>query len=137
MASHLEMKRLSDDSATVHGLVQLLQTVTSAEWTEWELSFLDSLQMRKSTDPLSLRQTEKLIELRDAAQSFTRYEGYGIKTLISACYMNRLDLADDEDVAFIERLKAELPTSLKRRPLMRLVRCARELDVIHDYAATG
>jgi replication fork clamp-binding protein CrfC len=137
MASHIEMKRLSDDLDAVHRLVQFLQTVTTAEWTEWELNFLDSLQLRKSKDPLSLRQTEKLIELRDAAQTFSRYEGYSIKTLISSCHSNALDLADDEDVAFIERLKAENPATLKRRPLFRLVRCARELDIIHDYAATG
>jgi hypothetical protein len=137
MASHIEMKRLADDLDAAQRLVTFLQSVTTAEWTEWELSFLDSLQLRTSKDPLSLRQTEKLIELRDAAVSFTQHQGFGIKTLITACHQNRFDLDDEDDVAFIERLHAEKPASLKRRPLLRLVRCARILDIIHDYAATG
>jgi hypothetical protein len=137
MASHIEMKRLSDDPVAVQRLVTFLQGITSAEWTEWELSFFDSLHLRTAATALSLRQAEKLIELRDAAQSFTHHDGFSIKTLITACSQNRLDLIDDEDVAFIERLTAETPASLKRRPLMRLVRCARALDIIHDYAATG
>jgi hypothetical protein len=137
MASHIEMKRLGDDADAVVRLVTFLQTIASAEWTEWELNFLDSLQLRVAKDPLTARQVEKLFELKDAAESFTRYQGFAVPALIRACFAHRLDLDDDDDVAFVERLAGETPKALKLRPLMRLVRCAREIDVIHDYAAAG
>jgi hypothetical protein len=137
MASHIEMKRLADNPGEAGRLATFLLTLPDAEWTAWEINFLEGLVDRTSKEPLSLRQCEKLFELKDAGVSFRVYDGFSVATLLRQSHEARFDLDDDDDIEFLERLKAEQPASLKRRPLTRLVRCARQLDIIHDYAETG
>jgi hypothetical protein len=77
-----------------------------------------------------------LADLRDSAQSYTQVRGFGIAMLIRECWLNRLELEED-DLDFIERLKAEAPKSLKRRAAYRLLACAHRLDVVPQFAETG
>jgi hypothetical protein len=137
MASHLDMKRLGDDPEAVKRLAAVLLASIDAEWTAWERDFLDSMTERRSTEPLSQRQREVLFDLRDSAVTLTTVRGFSIARLIRECWVNRFDLEDDDDLAFIERLKTEAPATLKRRLAMRLLSCANRLDVVPRFAEAG
>lgn len=125
---------LADDSELARRRAAALLDVTDAEWTEWEIQFLDALVARASPEPLSERQREKLAELHKTADLFRTIDGLTIRTLISACFENRFDL-DEDDIAFIERLHRDKPAHLRRRPAHRLLALARALDLAPRYAA--
>jgi hypothetical protein len=136
MASHVDMKKLGDDPDAVKRLAVFLLTLDDAGWTEWERLFLESLSDRRSTEPLSQRQREILVDLRDSVQSFTQVRGFSVAMLIRACWEHRLDLEDD-DLDFVERLKADGPKTLKRRAAYRILACAHRLDVVPRFAEAG
>ena len=132
MASHIEMKKLADSPAAVNALAASLLNMADVDWTEWEIDFLEGKTRFCGPDPLTTRQREMLFELRDNARSYTTFEGFSVASLLRECWLNRLDLSeDDED--FIVRLYAQGTTTLKRRPLFKLLRCARELDLIPGF----
>ena len=106
MASHIEMKRLGDDPDAVQRLATSLLESAGCEWTDWERLFLEGMMDRRSTEPLSARQREILVDLRDGAQTLTNVHGFAISRLVRECWLNRFDLEDEADLAFIERLKA-------------------------------
>ena len=49
-------------------------------------------------------------------------------SLIDKCWLGRLDLDYEDDIAFIEQERGS--TSIKRRHVQRLLRCCRKLGVI-------
>jgi hypothetical protein len=98
MANWKEIDRIAKDPAGVRALAKSLLRMPDAGWKEWELDFLEHMSHHEGH--LTTRQSEKLVEIRDAAQYFSTYDGFKISTLIDKCWMARLDLNDDEDVAF-------------------------------------
>jgi hypothetical protein len=137
MATHQDMKRLGDDPVAVRRLAASLLDLTDCDWTAWELEFLDAMASRTYDTPLSSRQREMLTSLRDGARNYRLVEGLSIPRLIDACWLERFDL-DDDDLAFIERLKAAQPVAtLKHRPAYRLLSIARSLDLAPRFANTG
>jgi hypothetical protein len=137
MATQIEMKRLGDDAHAVQRLATALLAAADVDWTDWERLFLEGMIDRRSREPLSARQSEVLVDLRDSAQVMSNVHGFSIARLVRDCWLSRFDLEDDEDLAFIERLKTEAPTTLKRRPAMRLLACANRLDVVPRLAEVG
>jgi len=71
---------------------------------------------------------EKLVELRDGAEYVSTIEGLDVASLIDKCWLGRLDLDYEDDIAFIEQERGS--TSIKRRHVGRLLRCCRKLGVI-------
>ena len=136
MASHSEMLKLAQNPAAVVSLATFLLKVPEAAWTGWELDFLEAMATRDNAQAISTRQREKLMELSDDARSYAAFDGLRVAGLVRSCWIGRLDLSDD-DADFIDSLKTASATRLKRRPLMRLLRCARELEVIHGYVDIG
>jgi len=134
MSIHHEMKRFKDTPEAARALADALRRQPDADWTEWELDFLQSIAERDAREPHSTRQLEKLLELRDASRHYSRIDGFSVAALIRECWIGRLDLAD-EDEAFISKLKAQSPAALKLRPLKRLIHCSRQLGVIEHFVA--
>lgn len=134
MASHIEMQRLANDPAAVRALAQLLLGQGDANWTDWEVDFLDSMASRAGCDPLTIRQREVLVELRDNARSYRQIEGLSVAGLVRECWLARMDLEEDDE-AFIAALKSADTAVLKRRPLLRLLHCARQLGIIDGFVA--
>jgi hypothetical protein len=129
MASYLEMQKLALNPSAVPMLAGYLRQLDTVQWTEWELDFLESMAKRTGLEPISTRQREVLVELRDDAVSHTKTrDGLSVCTLILQCWQARLDLDDDDDIAFIDELYGSGTTALKRRPLGRLLSCARQLN---------
>ncbi len=127
-----EISRIAKDPSAVRILAKTLLRMSEMEWNVWEVAFLKNMTTQQ--EPLTTRQSEKLLEIRDAAQYFSTYDGFNIESLIEKSWMARADLDDEQDVAFIERLKASGAKSVRRRQVKRLFRCCRELLILEQAA---
>jgi hypothetical protein len=131
MASHREMKRIAESPREIRDLATFLLGLADVDWTSWELQFLEDMQVRQSDEPLSMRQREILIELRDSGQAVSTVRGFSVRSLIRSCRLGSADL-DEADADWIAGLHERNLTSIKRRWSGRLVRCARQLGVIDE-----
>jgi hypothetical protein len=132
MATYQEMHRIAHDPAAVRDLARRLLKVPSHEWTDWEVDFLENMAAYKGPDPISMRQREVLLALRDETEFHSRISGISVNTLVKKCYEYRLDLGED-DAAWIEELWRKGTFSLKRRNLGRLRRCSVELGELEPH----
>jgi hypothetical protein len=130
MPDYREIAALQKDPARARTVAQALSGLDDMAWTDWELDFLDSIAIRRQD--LTTRQGEKLVELRDEATWYTTVEGFSLAALIARCHLLR-DEVSEHDAAFIERLKAEGATRLRRKDARRLLRCARQLGEIEPH----
>jgi hypothetical protein len=130
MTNYREIVAIQKDAGRARALAQSLCELGDIEWTDWELDFLASMALRQQE--LTTRQGEKLIELCDDAVWYTAVDGFSLKALIDRCYLLRDELAD-ADAAFIERLKAENATRLRRKDARRLLACARSVGEIEPH----
>jgi hypothetical protein len=128
MANYRDINALAKEPSRVRNTASFLLTLTDAEWSDWEIDFLEG--MSKHDYELSTRQAEKLVELHDDAVRYTSASGFRFTTIIAACWRNRFDLESDEDIEFIERLKNNGEGELRRRDAMRLRQCAVELGEV-------
>jgi hypothetical protein len=89
----------------------------------------------RGPDPITTRQGEKLIELRDDLEYHSSVKGFSVVSLITNCWLARDDLNSEQDRKFIEDLKASGVSAIKRRQLWKLLVCARELSEVEKYVA--
>ena len=129
MASYTQMSATAANPAAVQGMAAFLLTISDADWSDWEVDFLEHMRGYKGPEPISMRQREVLFELSDKARSYRDYRGLSVRHLIRQCWLARADL-DEDNEAFIDKLNDARPNGLKRSALYRLVRCARTLGVI-------
>jgi hypothetical protein len=132
MTDWKEISRTAKDPGAVRLLAKSLLRMAEMEWNVWELAFLEN--MSNQHEPLTTRQAEKLLEIRDATQHFSTYDGFNLESLIEKSWMARLDLNDQDDVAFVERLRESAVKSIRRRQVKRLFRCCRELLILEQVA---
>jgi len=136
--NHREMKALAENADAVRSLASYLLKMQELDsqlaWSDWELDFLANMQAHDGPEPLTMRQVEVLVELRDASQTFTRLGGMDVVSLINDCWLARFDL-DEDGEAFVAGLKATGARGLKRRQALRLLAIARELGVVEGYVA--
>jgi hypothetical protein len=64
--------------------------------------------------PITTRQGEKLIELRDDSEYHSSAKGFSVASLIKNCWLARDDLNSEHDRKFIEDLKASGVSSNKK-----------------------
>jgi hypothetical protein len=127
MASYKELLRLGRDPVRVRAVARRL-LASDEDWTQWERDFLEGLVAEYGIAALSTQQQEKLAELRNGAEYVSRIEGFDVASLIEKCWLRRLDLDYEDDIAFLEHERGS--TSIKRRHLERLLRCCKKLGVI-------
>ena len=127
MGSYKELLALGRDPVRVRAVARRL-LVSAEDWTEWERDFLEGLVAEYGSDALTTRQRQKLVELREGAEYVPTIEGLDVASLIDKCWLGRLDLDYEDDIAFIEQERGS--TSIKRRHVQRLLRCCRKLGVI-------
>src|SRR5260370_42613840 len=127
MPSHIEMLRIAKDPVAVRSLAKRLLALPNHDWTEWEVDFLESMAKFTGPEILTMRQREKLMELRDDAEYLTHYRGLSIKILNDRCFLGRDDL-DERDADFIESLKGK--TSIQIRKLPRSLRSFHQLPTL-------
>jgi hypothetical protein len=82
MATYQEMHRIAHDPAAVRDLAKRLLKIPNHEWTDWEVDFLQNMVAHKGPDPISMRQREVLLTLRDETEYHSRISGICVNTLI-------------------------------------------------------
>ena len=137
MTSHRALKALAENPEAVRGLARALQKIgavdTATGWSDWEVDFLDDMARRDTDEPISMRQREKLDELKNSTERHTQVHGLGVRGLIDRCWLERFDLDSEEDQQFVDDLRASGASSVTRRQLGRLLRCCRDLGVIEGH----
>jgi hypothetical protein len=122
-----EIERIKRDPAGARAMAKML--LATAELTSWEEPFLKDMEVHKGA--LSTRQAEKLVEIRDQNQWVSTIgRAFSVRLLLNACWQARHDLNDQDDIAFIESLKARGASTARYREACRLLRSSRELRVI-------
>lgn len=130
MPDYREIHAICNDPPRVRKIATYLLALADTEWTDWEIDFLNDMQHRQ--DPLSTRQGEIIVDLRDSVLKYDKVDGFVLKTLIDKCYMCRDELAESNS-DFIERLKLAGATVLKKFEAQRLLQCARNLREIGQH----
>jgi endo-alpha-1,4-polygalactosaminidase (GH114 family) len=128
MIDYRELDALAKDPRRASSTAAMLLTLQDADWNEWEADFLVNLSTWKA--PLSTRQAEKLIELRDAGVLFDKIDGFSLKALIDKLWTYRDELADAD---FIGQLKASGAVKLRKRQALRLLAYARQVGEIERH----
>jgi hypothetical protein len=128
MASWVEIERVRKDPATVR---RIAKDALARGPNEWEAEFLEARTSCRGE--LTTRQSEKLLEIRDDLVMMTEvgYGNYSVRILLDKCHMARLDL-DEADEVWIVKVREKHPTMIRRRDAGRLMRCARQLNLITD-----
>jgi hypothetical protein len=135
MQDYREIDRVRKDSVAVSSLAKRLLAIPSHDWNDWELDFLEHMARHRGRDPITTRQSEKLIELRDDSEYHSSVKGFSVASLITNCWFARDDLNSEQDRRFIEDLKASGVSAIRGRQLWKLLACARELGEVEKYAA--
>jgi len=140
MTDYREINDLQRDLPRARRLAEFLLLMAGIEWTEWEVTFLNSiirqvdarLLAKDFNDHLSVRQIEILVELRDDAVLYEKVEGLLIRLLIRSCFEMR-HLLNDSETEFVTRHIEAGTTKLRRRQVFFLFHCARKALVIEPY----
>jgi hypothetical protein len=133
MASHIEMKRLAEDLDAVRATARHMLSLADVDWSDWETDFLEHMAAYDGDEPLSMRQREKLTDLRDRSVLARDHRGIAVPALVRRCYEAIADIEDEDDAVFVTSLAAGRPTSLRRGQLHRLAGIAARLGVIERY----
>jgi hypothetical protein len=120
MASWREIDQIRKDSTAMRALAVHLLRLPNADMTEWEIKFLQSIS---------------LMQIRDDSEYVTEtgYARLSVKILIADCQMGHIDLNEANEEWILRFPKGT--TSIKRRDVGRLLRCARDLNNIDDEDA--
>ena len=133
MQDYKQIDRMRKDLVAVRSLAKRLLDLPHADWNDWEIDFLQHMARHKGPDPITTRQGEKLLELRDDAEYYSSVRGFSVQSLIKNCWVARDDLDSEDDRKFIEQLKETSYSCIKRRRLRKLLACARKLGEIEQY----
>ena len=135
MQNYKEIDGVRKDAVAVRSPAKRLLMTQDHDWNDWELDFLEHMAGHRGPAPITTRQGEKLIELRDDAEYHSSVQGFGVASLITNCWLARDDLSSEQNKKFIEELKASGVSALRRRQLGKLLACARELGEVEAYIA--
>src|SRR6266550_1982601 len=115
MQDYREIDRIRKDLVAVRSLAKRLLELPHADWNDWEIDFLQHMARHKGSDPITTRQGEKLLQLREDAEYYSSVCGFSVQALIKNCWLARDDLDREDDRNFIEQLKGTSCLSIKRR----------------------
>jgi hypothetical protein len=116
----------------MRALAAHLLKLPAIELTEWEHKFLQDISRDVATEEFTLRQAEKLLQIRDDFEevSVIGYQRFSVRILIASCKLGRLDLDEDDELWILQF--PDGTSTIKRRDAGRLLRCARELNNIEE-----
>ena len=137
MTNWREINEISKAPQAVRSLARRLLKLPYMSWSERGRGFLEN--MAKEREPITTRQAEYLIELRDETELHQVVGGFSVGSLIEDCWRNqepdRRRGLSDENRNFIESIRGK--NALPRRQLHRLFACGRELGLIEAYIDIG
>ncbi len=135
MASWREIDRIRKAPAEFRALAKRLLNF-GAELTEWESTFLESICINRHSVEFTTRQSEKLLQIRDDYETLTEFHGFSVKIMLRQCRDAQLDLSESDGEWILKQFQRS-QTTMRRKNIGRLMRCARELRVIEGELAQG
>jgi hypothetical protein len=134
MASWQEIDRVRKDPKGFRTLATGLRAQFS-DLTDWEKDFLVGVSGRAGKEEFTTRQSEKLLQIRDDYTSVDKLPGgFSVRIVLEGCKEARLDLSEDDEQWILQSYERS-PTTIRRKNVGRLMRCARELHIIEqEYA---
>jgi hypothetical protein len=116
-------------------LAAYLLKLPNAELTEWEIKFLESISNDLLAEEFTVRQGEKLLQIRDDTELVTEvgYARLSVRILIEKSQLGYLDLDDGDDEWILKFPKGT--ATIRRRDASRLLRCARQLKEAEEEDA--
>jgi len=136
MASWREIDRVRKNPKGATDIAKRLLPLPLSEFTDWEIDFLRSIQRLRNVEEFTTRQAEKLLQIRDDIEEVTEVLGFGVQLLLKGCFEARLDLSEVDEEWVVARFQAS-PRNIRRKHVGRLVRCARELNLIEEQYSEG
>jgi hypothetical protein len=121
-----DIERMKRDPDGARALAKSLLAIP--DLTSWEQPFLEDMQSHKGL--LSTRQAEKLLQIRDQNGWVSTIGSFSVRSLLNACWEARYDLNDEDDITFVETLKARGSSTARYREACRLLNCARSLRIV-------
>jgi hypothetical protein len=115
---------------------QAVVIAPASEFSDWELEFLRSIQQLRNVEEFSTRQVEKLLQIRDDIQEVTETLGFSVRLLLKGCVDARLDLSESDEEWVLARSRVS-SSSIRRKHVGRLMRCARELNLVEEESPEG
>lgn len=128
-----EMKRLADDPQAARALADLLLTHRADLLSDGAQDLVASLKKRAAEKPLTMRQLEALLDIRDRSTVSNKVGPYNLGKLVRQVWERRADLADFEDEEWIASLlQRDLVRGLTEAERRRLVAVCKspEIDLI-------
>jgi hypothetical protein len=134
MASWQEIDRIRKDPKRFRALAERLLAFIQ-ELTDWERDFLSSIMAQGDKEEFTTRQSEKLLQIRDDYETVMELPGkFSVKIVLRDCKEGRLELLD-HDEAWILQLITISETTIRRKHVGRLMRCARQVHAIEEEYA--
>jgi len=109
------------------------QTEVLLQLRDQKVSAAEAKKAKKLHDEkeYSLRQSEKLLQIRNDYEIITNFHGFSVGFLLKGCYEARLDLLESQEARII-KLYSKSQTSVRRKDIGFLMHCARQLYVIEE-----
>lgn len=102
-----------------------LLELDEADWTDWELDWLEAMLRYADNRVHSPRELEKLTQLQWLSKPFLQNDGLTIQEMVGICLRYIADF-DEDDGEFINSLHRRNARQCRRRQLRRLVRLCRQ-----------
>ena len=131
MASWREIDRVRKDPQGAVNIAERLLALPPTEFTDWELDFLRSIRRLRNVEEFTTRQSEKLLQIRDDVEVVEEVLGFRVQLLLKGCFEARLDLPEADEEWVAGRFQVS-PCNIRRKHVGRLMRCARELNLIEE-----
>jgi hypothetical protein len=131
MASWREIDRVRKDPQGAANIAKRLLSLPASEFTDWELDFLRSIRRLRNVEEFTTRQAEKLLQIRDDIEETAEVLGFSVQLLLKGCFEARLDLSEADEEWIAGRFQTS-PRNIRRKHFGRLMRCARELNLIEE-----
>lgn len=128
-----EIERIRKDGEAFRRLALSLAATSIGSLTEWEVEFIESVVRQARAAEFSIRQAEKLLEIRDGLKMADTIRGMSVRRLIENCHLARLDLSE-ADEEWIVALHAKGCVAIQVNKIGRLMRCARQLYLVDSEA---
>lgn len=129
MASWREMERLRRSPVEFRTIAQRLLDRAGEAASTWEVGFLEDVTLKSYVTEYSLRQTEKLLQVKNALTPIEVVRGFSVAILLKRCFDARNDLSESDE-EWIAALRARRTTTILGSEAGRLLRCARQLNLI-------
>lgn len=133
MTSWREIQRLRKDANGFRTLARGLLASCDADLNDWERDFLEG-KINSRLKEFSVRQAEALLQMRDDLERVKDIRGFSVETLLRRCCEARADLSDDDE-AWVVAARENDPVRIRRRAAGRLLRCARQLNLVETVDA--